>query len=922
MGKIFNVPFSDNFLEQFVKKILDVSNNFENPQNNLILLPHKRIQNAFLKKLLLFNNKIALPQVLTFTVIDENILEFDRFCNNIHVAKFELIKKQILKNDQMYILMSLILESIKNQNINNEFDTKFLNSINLEKLSKSVDEYYYYQYYKKEIIPSTKIEKLFLLIIAELEAYLQFTNTTFKANSLNYATEEIIKNWNHNSNSCIFIILPQTEVNYIKHFIDNLVRYKNSYIFIRGFDKGISIKNLHQIHIHNFLDRNNLAIDSVQDVSKSKQISFHIPSIILNNINENFYQAPLKNFNIIRGKNLNEEAKMVALVIREKLEMGKNNIIVQTKSYELAKKIESSLKLWNIKVDNLVSNLPEKSTYSHFFLLISLYLNTEKNDYLLLLDILKSSHCRIDNQLINTFELKFLRKLLYRDKVSDYLIGLNDSDKDKFSILLEIENIFLEKKRLLKNPNLTLLNYFKIHLELFDFLKNDSDNIEFQEILILIEQKLEIFKNDKNINFTKYIKIIDKLLTSNQKSNNSQNHKSVTILQTFETRNIQYDTVLFAGLNEGIFPDANFDKNYFSKGFRQINNLKPIDSEMQFMEYDFISSFYNNDLILSCSESTSAKNQICRWLEKLLAFQSINKQSAIFTEKYKKILQNIYKQPIEKSSDIVYTKVYVDQRPKKISVTAIEKLISNPYVYYVKYILKINPLEKIAREAEKKDFGILLHDLISKALSGQHSNSEEFGNWFFAKFNEYTEYRYIPYKISTFWFLRLVNIVNSIYKNFYHQGENYKSFSEIVGTINLQFQSHNIELFCIADRIEISQQGNIAEIIDFKSGHIPNESEISAGLYPQLPIEKYIFQNKGFKLDINNNINIVNLHYFDISGKSKNVEKKAINGDLTEIERGLRLLLEKFLCNETDFFITRDKIINKRNKNYSHILRM
>ena len=53
MGKIFNVPFSDNFLEQFVKKILDVSNNFENPQNNLILLPHKRIHNAFLKKLLL-----------------------------------------------------------------------------------------------------------------------------------------------------------------------------------------------------------------------------------------------------------------------------------------------------------------------------------------------------------------------------------------------------------------------------------------------------------------------------------------------------------------------------------------------------------------------------------------------------------------------------------------------------------------------------------------------------------------------------------------------------------------------------------------------------------------------------------------------------------------------------------------------------
>ena len=102
--------------------------------------------------------------------------------------------------------------------------------------------------------------------------------------------------------------------------------------------------------------------------------------------------------------------------------------------------------------------------------------------------------------------------------------------------------------------------------------------------------------------------------------------------------------------------------------------------------------------------------------------------------------------------------------------------------------------------------------------------------------------------------------------------------------------------------------GIFSEIIDFKSGHVPNESEVSAGLYPQLPIEKYIFQKKGFKLDINN-ISVVNLHYFDISGKSKDVKKKSIHGDSTEIERELKLLLEKFLCNETDFFITRN--INK-----------
>ncbi|MFK7761028.1 MAG: PD-(D/E)XK nuclease family protein [Candidatus Midichloriaceae bacterium] len=857
--------------------------------------------------------------MLTFTAIDENILEFDKFCKNIHGARIDLLKKQILKNDQTHILILLILETIKKQNTHNEFDSKFLNSIDVHKLSKSIDEYYYYQYNQKEIIPNTKIERLFLEVIKELDTYLKIKNTILKVNSLNYSTEETVKNWDHKGDSCIFIILPQTEIHYVKHLIDNLVKYKNAYIFIRGFDKSSGIKNLYQKHIYDFLNRNKIPIDSVHDISKLKPIDYFIPSIILNNIDEKFDQNLLTNVNILRGKNLNEEAKMIALVIREKLKMGKNNIIIQTKSYELAKKIENSLKFWNINTENLVSNAPNKSTYSHFFLLISLYLNTKKNDYLLLLDILKSNYCKIDNKLINNFELKFLRKLFYRDKISDYLIDLNNSEKNEFNTLQEIEGKFLEKKILLKNSALTIQEYFKIHLELFYFLKNDSDNTEFDELLSLIEQKLEVFKNENSLNFDQYIKIIDKLLTSNEKSNNFKNSKSVIMLQTFETRNIQYDTIFFAGLNEGIFPDSNFDQNYFSAGFRQINNLKSIDSEMQFMEYDFISSFFNNDLILSCSESTNTKNQICRWLEKLLAIKNLNEKSIIFTEKYRKLLQNIYKLPIEKNTDIEYARVDIDQRPKKISVTGVEKLISNPYVYYAKYILKVSPLEKIAREAEKKEFGILLHDLIPKALSEKHKNLEEFNNYFSTKFNEYIKYKYVPYKISKFWYLRLGNIANAIHKNFYYEGE-FNYFNEKAGSFNLLFKSRNIELFCIADRIEILQQENIAKIIDFKSGYIPNANEVAKGLYPQLPIEKYIFINNGFDININN-ISNADLEYFDISGKLENVEKQVVSTDLIETEKGLKLLIEKFLCNETDFFI-KNKVNNKRNKSYFHILRI
>jgi inactivated superfamily I helicase len=83
--------------------------------------------------------------------------------------------------------------------------------------------------------------------------------------------------------------------------------------------------------------------------------------------------------------------------------------------------------------------------------------------------------------------------------------------------------------------------------------------------------------------------------------------------------------LIFAGLNEKTFIDLSFDNNFFNKNFRILNNLKPTDSELQFLQYDFISSLYNKDVILSYSEVTSHSNdQICRWLEKLLSIVSAN----------------------------------------------------------------------------------------------------------------------------------------------------------------------------------------------------------------------------------------------------------------------------------------------------------
>ncbi|RST65213.1 hypothetical protein [Candidatus Aquarickettsia rohweri] len=576
MGKVFNVPFSTNFLEQLIKKILKLSNNLENPDSNLIILPHKRIQTAFTQKLSTINSKLLFPKITTFSSIDENLLDFDNYCNNIYAAKISLIKKHLLKQDQLYILILSVINSIKQNNIH-KFDTKFLDTVNYSKILKTLDEYYYYQYDRQKMTNSTKIEKLIFVIIESLEKFLTQNNLILKSQTLNFAINEIIRKWDYQNNANIFIILPQTEVSYIKYFIDNLAKYQNSYIFIRGYNKTNNKRYLYQNHIIDFLKRTKITTESIENLTTSKHTDYLIPSILLKNNNE---ELNLDNLNVIRGKNQNEEAKLIALIIREKLESSSETIVVQTKSERLANLIEGFLKLWDINVENLI-NKHSKSPISNFFLLIALYLNTENNHYLLLLDILKSMYCKvIETQLVNNFELNYLRKDLYREKVQDYFINASDSEKTSYNILLKIEKKFLETKKLIKNTTLTICEYLQIHLDLFYFLNNQSYNYDFANLISNIKKKLTIFKNKININFDEYLTIIKKLINSNSTNNNYKIAKSVTILQTFENRNIQYSTLIFAGLNEKTFIDLSFDNNFFNKNFRILNNLKPTDSEL------------------------------------------------------------------------------------------------------------------------------------------------------------------------------------------------------------------------------------------------------------------------------------------------------------------------------------------------------
>lgn len=168
--------------------------------------------------------------------------------------------------------------------------------------------------------------------------------------------------------------------------------------------------------------------------------------------------------------------------------------------------------------------------------------------------------------------------------------------------------------------------------------------------------------------------------------------------------------------------------------------------------------------------------------------------------------------------------------PTKLSVSAIEMLMRNPYVFHAKYILGLRPINQ---NQEHATVGVFVHECIDKYTKMSQKQCIKL----IASENKE---RLFAYK-DIAWY-RCVAILEAFVQFDNSRKKGVEVFSEVYGQTEIM---PGIVLFGIADRIEVDEDG--AVIIDYKTGSVPTNSEIQQGLSPQLVLLKFILQNGGFK---------------------------------------------------------------------------
>ena len=188
-------------------------------------------------------------------------------------------------------------------------------------------------------------------------------------------------------------------------------------------------------------------------------------------------------------------------------------------------------------------------------------------------------------------------------------------------------------------------------------------------------------------------------------------------------------------------------------------------------------------------------------------------------------------------------------RPLRLSVTAIEDWLRDPYTIYARYILNLQPLDPVDMPLSAADRGSAIHNALGDFTKAYATTLpadpvaalREVGEKHFKPLMQRPEARAL-------WWPRFQRIVKWFAEwEAARRGAIAAIEAEIKGEISIHLDNaRTFVLSARADRIERRADGSFA-ILDYKTGQPPTAKQVRMGLSPQLTLEAAILRGGGFK---------------------------------------------------------------------------
>lgn len=410
-------------------------------------------------------------------------------------------------------------------------------------------------------------------------------------------------------------------------------------------------------------------------------------------------------------------------------------------------------------------------------------------------------------------------------------------------------------------------------------------------------------------------------------------HPRLSIWGPFEARLQHPDIVVLGSLNEGTWPEITDAGPWLNRPMRKVLGLPLPEEKIGYAAHDFTQLVGAEKVYLTRAQKADGAPKVAsRWLLRLRALlDGMQISDALDADRpwltWARARDNeIVQQP---RISAPAPRPPLELRPRKLPVSDIERWTANPYALFAKTILGLEKLPDLGAEPGAALRGQIVHEALSRFATThpEHLPADPGAELIAIAREIVTEYTGSA-RVAAFWVPRLERFARWFGDTEpARRAHVSRTLAEVSGSHVLEATGGPFTMTARADRIDIADNGLI--ITDYKTGGEASIKSMAGkaakGGSPQLPLEAVIALHGGFA-DLDASA-IAALHYISASGgeppgvevpiKADNLETLAANA-----REGLLGLITDFDNPDTPYRAVRRSAYDYRYDDYEHLARV
>lgn len=405
-------------------------------------------------------------------------------------------------------------------------------------------------------------------------------------------------------------------------------------------------------------------------------------------------------------------------------------------------------------------------------------------------------------------------------------------------------------------------------------------------------------------------------------------HPRLHILGPLEARLQRFDVLILSGLNEGTWPAAARPDPWMSRPMRAAFGLPLPERRIGQAAHDIVQAMSAPVVYLTRARKVEGTPTVpSRWLMRLARVSAAAKlplttHASLSAWARALTLPEHSEEPIKPPAP----RPPVEARPRRLSVTEIERWMRDPYSIYARRVLGLEPLDPLEQEAGVADYGTLIHKALQdfvRAFPSGPLPPDALGQLLAVGRTTFADAAVRP-GVMAFWGPRFERIAAwFIATESPRRAGLAKSFAEVKGEMTITAPGGEFTLVATADRIDRRLDGTLA-IIDYKTGATPHENEVANGFAPQLPLEAAMLARAAFPGVLPGPV--TELAFWQLHGRGAGGEEKPLKASPAQLASeafvNLGLLVAKFDDQDTPYEAKPNPAHAPKYSDYDHLARV